>query len=500
MTVHGPRRTGYALLATSAALVALGAGPATAPTLAPTTGPATKPTTKPAAPVAAADTTAVKRGTLHLSFDADGVFEPVDPFEVRFAPKRYAGEFTIRKAIANGTTVAKGDLLLSVDTDPIDRQIAAGESALAVANATVAKAEADVTLGEKSDALAMDYARQSAADAEAGLKRWDTADGPAAVTMGGLQAKQMDNALEDATDELDQLRQMYKTEDLTNKTADIVLKRAVQNHAIYEVYDKVAKVMADRATTYEPAVARHALAAGTAAQQQSVDHLAASQAQVRVVRAASLAGARAAAAEVERALSELKKDRATLTVTSPIDGVVVYGTFARKSWTPIDPKRMAVDEKVSAEQVLMTVYQPGKLKVVVACDESKIAAMAPGTAVSVQPAIGNGPALDGTCGTAARLPSGSTAAATVDVPVTLAKPADASLLPGYAADVDVDVPPVKDVLLVPASAVFHGRVMVHTPDGKDEPRPIIRGATDGKQVQVRSGLAEGDLVLTKYKN
>jgi hypothetical protein len=29
---------------------------------------------------------------------------------------------------------------------------------------------------------------------------------------------------------------------------------------------------------------------------------------------------------------------------------------------------------------------------------------------------------------------------------------------------------------------------------------VVRGVTDGKQVQIRSGLTEGELVLTKYKD
>jgi len=55
------------------------------------------------------------------------------------------------------------------------------------------------------------------------------------------------------------------------------------------------------------------------------------------------------------------------------------------------------------------------------------------------------------------------------------------------------------VLLVPASAVWHGKVWVHTAGGKDQPRPVAVGRTDGQQVEVRSGLADGDVVLTKAK-
>ncbi len=458
--------------------------------------PTTAPSSQPA--VAAADVTVVGRGTLDLSFGTDGVFEPVDPCKVRLAFRRYAGDLTVRTAAANGSRVAKGDVLLSVDADPIDRQIAAAESAADVARAGVAKAESDVALGERSDALAMDTAKQAAADAQAGLKRYDQADAPAAVAAAGLSAKEMDAALDDSTDELDQLRQMYKSEDLTSQTADIVLKRAVRQREIYKVSDQVAKVMADRAATFEPAVHRHGLASAVAAQAQSVDELVASQAQGRVARSGGLVTARAAAADADRAVAELKRDRAALTVTSTVDGVLVYGAFADKAWQPMDPDKLAIDQKVSADQVLMTVYQPGKLKVAAACGQSTVLMMGPGTRVTVRADALYDVPYDGTCGAAVPVAGSSKRDATVDVPVSLPAAVDLRLVPGLYASVAVDVPPAADVLVVPATALFHGRVKVRGPDGKFAPRPVVVGHTRDDKAEVRAGLVDGDTVLTTY--
>ncbi len=459
--------------------------------------PATGPTTSPVA--VPADCTVVRPSTLSLSFDADGVFEPVAPFKVRFALRQYDGSLVVRRAVADGATVAKGDLLLAIDTDPIDRQIAAAASAVEVARAGVTKAESDVALGEKADALAMDTAKQSAADAEAGLKRYDQTDAPNAVVAAGLPAKEVDAALDDATDELDQLRQMYKSEDLSNQTADIVLKRAVRQQDVYRTMDRVAKVLADRATTYEPAVRRHAMGAGVAAEAQSVDALAASQAVARVRRAAALTAARAAAADADRARAELDRDRAALTVTSPVDGVVVYGSFADKAWQPLAPDRLAADQKVQSNQTLMTVYQPGRLAVMTACGEARLRLMSPGTPVTVRAAVVPEASYAGTCGTTVDLPASARRDATVDVPVTL--PAvDPRIVPGMFAAVEVDAPPAAGVLTVPATAVFHGRVCVRASDGTVAVRPVTLGqAVNGKD-EVRAGLHDGDVVLTTYKD
>jgi multidrug efflux pump subunit AcrA (membrane-fusion protein) len=200
----------------------------------------------------------------------------------------------------------------------------------------------------------------------------------------------------------------------------------------------------------------------------------------------------------DRDLADLKRDRAALTVTSPIDGVVVYGAFDHKAWQPVDPKRLAPDEKVQPEQVLLTVFQPGKLKVTAACPLSKVTLLPPGSRVTVtSPAVPEA-SYDGTAGAAAVVVTGSKADATVDVPVTVTG-VDPHLAPGYTATVAVDVPPVTDVLLVPTSSVWHGKAWVHGADGQDEPRLVRVGRTDGQQVEVRSGLSDGDVVLTKAK-
>jgi multidrug resistance efflux pump len=504
MTAHTRHRRGVLSAAAAAAVglisvavIRAGGAPTTAPA---TTQPTTAPAKVAAKPAPSADTTVVKRGTIHLSFDADGVFEPVDPFEVRFAFRHYQGELTIRKAVAPGATVAKGDVLLALDTDPIDRQIAAAESAATVAAAAVAKAESDAALGDRADGLAMDYAKQAAADADLDLKRWDQTDGPAAVLAGSLKSREYGDALDDASDELDQLRQMYKTEDLTNQTADIVLKRAVRTVELYKKMDAVGKSLADRASTYEPAVHRHALSAEAAQHAVSVDELVAQQAEGRVYRAAALVAARAAAAAADRHVAELKRDRASMVVTSPVDGIAVYGSFADKSWSPIEPRKLAVDESVQAEQVLITVCQPGKLRVAAACPEAWITRLPPGQRVRVMPDVLRDAAYDGTCGPAAPVASSAKWDADITVPVELATPVDPRVMAGQYAFVQVDLPPAADVLLVPPSAVYHGKVWVRDADGTDHPRPVKLGRGDGDGDEIVSGLVAGDVVLTKAKD
>jgi multidrug efflux pump subunit AcrA (membrane-fusion protein) len=80
-----------------------------------------------------------------------------------------------------------------------------------------------------------------------------------------------------------------------------------------------------------------------------------------------------------------------------------------------------------------------------------------------------------------------------------AVPQGTTVFPGMAATVVVEAGLAEDVLVVPVTAVQgsvqQGNVWVVGPDGEPARRPVTLGLTDGEQVEVREGLAEGDEVL-----
>jgi cobalt-zinc-cadmium efflux system membrane fusion protein len=455
----------------------------------------TAPSTTQSATDSTPETTIVHRGTLKLAFEAEGVFAPLDPFEVRLSLHQYQGELRVQKAAVADRTVAKGDVLLALDTAAIDRQITAAESALDVAKANLAKAESDVTLGDRADKIAMDASKQSLADAQESLARWDKTDGPAAVLAGKMPVMQADEVVDNATDELAQLKLMYKSEDLTNQTTDIVLKRATRTLEQAKSADQLAKQLSDKAITFDVAVHRRGLASAVESATLAVDQQQATQAQAQVTRAGALATAKAAAADAQRTLDDLKRDRTAMTITAPFDGVVVYGTFDHRAWQVGDTKHFLPDQKVPADQTLMSVYHPGKMKALLICPESKIALVPAGTKVTV-----TSPALPGIEYTGAAEAVGTFVTMdkdlpTIDVPIALL-PVDEHLVPGYAINVAVEVPALKYALLIPTTAVAHGHVTLQHADGKQESKAVVIGHTDGKEVEIVSGLKENDVVLT----
>lgn len=83
--------------------------------------------------------------------------------------------------------------------------------------------------------------------------------------------------------------------------------------------------------------------------------------------------------------------------------------------------------------------------------------------------------------------------------VRCAVPGDVRVFSGLAAQMVIAGGIAENVLVVPMTAVEGsaetGNVYLVLPDGTTEVRPVVLGLNDGINVEVKEGLAEGDLIL-----
>jgi multidrug resistance efflux pump len=471
------------------------------------TGPTTAPATSPA-DANAGRTTVVRRGDIQLAIDFKGVFEPVQPFEVRLRTRKYHDDFIVMHAVAPGSKVAKGDVLLELDSDKIDLAIAAAENELEIARTNLAKAEQDVRLAQQADTLAMSNAKQHLVNAQTSLKRWDDIDSGITMLMYDLYSKFIDFDIEMLSDRLDQLHKMYQSEDLTNQTADIVMKEATRELALYKILGKIDHNVTDRYAQFQAAIQREEMSEVIDQQTVGVAQLGATQTQGHALRDTTLVTARSAAAEATKNLDQLKRDREMFSIVSGIDGVVVYGNFEHKSWHPLEPHKLAAGEKVAADQILMTVYRPGDLRLAVECPEEQLSFLSPGVKVHVTPVAAPATDLEGVCGPLPVVgePMGHQQIFNLNFELPSV---DARFAPGYWADVNLDAGRRENVLMVPATAIWRDKVWIAKPvvgvkagtEGSllEEPRTVVIGASNGQQVEIKSGLVEGDVILTQAK-
>jgi multidrug efflux pump subunit AcrA (membrane-fusion protein) len=459
--------------------------------------------TSPPASKPAPDTsqlTQVHRGSLTISLDLHGVFVPVDSFELRITPKQFKDDLIIKQMVKTGQKISKGQNILELETDKIDLQLAAVADELKLAQANLTKAESDATLGEKADELAMNNQKDSLANAQTNLKRWDDTEKDAFLAaQSTIQMMQVNAEVENDTDELNELKKMYKSEDLTNQTADIVLKRANKQLEIALASQKVHKVETDHAVEVDAVIRRQQYVSTFNEQTLALTNLQAAQAQGKVARASALFGAKASATASAKKLDELKSDRSQFTVVTPIDGIAVFGPFEHNSFHQSDPAHFAAGEKVPAEQVLLTVYTPGHLALAVECPESQLLTFPVSAKVSATPA--SLPQVTYDASLQAHefvVESDASFDLHADLPAV-----DERLEPGFKAAVNFDGGKIDNVLLVPASAILHGKVQVCKPGEKIElavPTTVVIGRTDGTNVEITSGVKEGDWVVTQPKH
>ncbi len=442
------------------------------------------------------DTHVAKKGTLTPVLELDAAYEAVESLEVRLRFESTSVDAALQRVAAHGEAVKKGDILLALDRGPLERQAAAAEHELRGARAALAKARADLELGAKADALALAQAENAAKDAVAELKLFDEVEGKHLVLNAELSLKQMEDMVSDQQEELAQLEKMYKGEELTSATAEIVVRRARRGLERARVYAAMAREGVEAAKARQPQQRRR-FSDGVESTRSALAQLKAQQALSAVQRDVEMSKAAATVQQQEENLGKLRRDLEALTVKAPFDGRVFWGQHQNGQWPALEQAGQALHlgDKPQAGAVLLTLCGAA-LRARAELPEADYFAADVGASARVAPVAARLRGVDGRVAAKgmAALPRG--AAPAFDLRIDLAAPPD-DLLPGMKAKATLAGRPLKDIVLVPVAAVTtvgdkHSVKVVK--DGKAAERDVQVGRGDGKSIPVLEGLAEGEAV------
>ncbi len=440
----------------------------------------------------------VEKGRLTPKLELEATFEPARTSEVRLRFDAYQGEMKILSVASHAGPVRKGDTLLSIDPKPLKKQIDAAENEMRVARAALAKEQADSDLGARADALALSEAERALKNAEEELRIYDEVDSRQILQRVDLNVKGYEDYVSDQQEELDQLEKMYESEELTNATAEIVVRRARRTLERMKItlamVRENARVFKD---VYFPEQ-RKTIVASVEKVRQAFEALKASQAQARVQREAELARARAAVEQKGEQLDKLREDLEKFTVPAPFDGRVFYGPFQQGQWPMAEQmtKMLLPGEKAQPQQVLMTLCAPG---VTVSADlpEKHYTEAHPGQAASVAPAAFPDLKMEGRVSLKGKVPRPRGPGPSFEVSIEL-KGRNEEILPGMKAKATLIGEELRDVVLVPSKAVASSgdkSTVTVSKDGKKSAREVKVGRTDGEMTQIRSGLEPGEQIV-----
>ena len=461
---------------------------------------------------AQAQTAPVSRGSLVVTVKAVGAVTAPPEMTLNFG----LGGRVAKLEVAEGDTVQAGDVLAQLDTTDSELQVAKAETALAVAQAQLARAGAGASEAE----IASAQAGLSAAQAQ----YEQVQAGPLAADIAAAQA-----ALKSAETSYEQLLAGPNKDEVAVVNANLEKAKIVRQRAQAE-YDRFAwregfeaspqaAALQQATIDYQQALASYNLAVAGPTDEQldrTQAQIAQARAQLERLRAGGTsAELKGAAAQVARAQAELDRllkgptseelaiaqaqvDQAQIALEQAARQIE-RATLVTPSSGTIVSVAANVGQSISAGTPVFTLVDLSNLQVKAAVNEMHIGLVQEGQKAFVRLEAFPDQVMEGRVSEIATLPT--VVAGTANYPLTIElTSADVALRPGLAAQVEIITSEKTDALLVPKGALRlkEGKWTVSVlRQGQAIDTQVEIGGRQGRAVEVLDGLIEGEKVIMR---
>ncbi len=472
-----------------------------------------KPKPEPKAEPAKRQTHKVEKGPFKIEVSLKGIFEAEDMTEVALSPEAWipekGGTLRVLKAVQHGAAIRKGETVLWLDLERIDQVIADLKMESDLGELAYKQAEEELRVLENASLQDRASAERLKKQVDEDLRRFLDKDKAATQKRAHFYVKSAANWLAYIKEELRQLEKMYKANDLTEATEEIILKRQRDMVERAQFFFKEAEE--DRDQVLQIDLPRR---------EQSLKELAAKTAllvyKARIVvplemeqKRLTLEKLKTQRAKSAERLHKLRKDREGLTLKAPQDGLVYYGKCVRGQWITAGEmaRKLQRGQTLMPDEVLFTIVaRPVFVRAVI--EEKDLHLVRDGQVGKIVPTADPDRKLAGKIQQVTYVPisAGQFECRIHLVPgkdtPRLSLPPEAFLLPGMACTVKLTPYRKTDALAVPAAAVFTEEldedqhyVYRALKDGKHEKRPVTIGRKTASQVEIVQGVREGDELL-----
>ena len=449
----------------------------------------------PATTAAAPKTHKVATEDLTLTFDRDGRIDSAKHVKVRLLPEAYGGGFEVAEVLKRGGRVKKGDVLLRLDSESIDKAIDDAKIDADHAARRLKIAQAEVVVMKEDNATRLEQVAKARTKAEKEVEIWDKYESPDMLRQQELGMMSREFGMADQKQELAQLEEMYSGTHLAQETKDIVLDRARRGVMMGEEYMKLAKNDETVAKQYRHPQRDEQVRDALKWAKEDESHAKVGVTSTEDRKAMDLEGAERGVKDSQEKLADLTADRALLEVVAPADGIMTNIELEAK-------------DNVGARQAICEILDPTDLVVKFSAlpEDLRILAPAEGEAVrNVTLRLPDFPEikLNGTITEMGEMIStGGGEANTIPVTVKIAGASNPMLRLGLKCKVGAERT-LKGVLAVPKECIKTeaGKTTckVLTAGGKTEERTIVVGPSNDKLTMVVEGLKTGDEVVIEEK-
>lgn len=450
-----------------------------------------------AAPLWAGEIT-VEKKPFQATVSFDGTFLPSETHLLAIDPEAWS-DFTIVDLVPQGEMVKKGDQVVEIDTEAIDQQLADDVDATRLRKMALANAERELENLEKSTPWKLDVAEKAYQRAKEDYQYFKEVGRPLQEESAKRSLESAERYLEYATEELNQLLKMYKEDDLTEETEEIILKRQRYQVDAAEFRLKTAKL--DTVRDLEVSIPRSALDREQALKDAELAWVTQRESLPRALEQKRLE-VKKLRVEDERAdekSAKLKADRAAMEVRAPANGRIYYGEINDGKWDAGNAaKFMKPGGKIPAKTVFATVIpSDASLQVHAFVDEKLISRIEKGQSGYVAPGSAPRARLGVKVASAASYPAVD---GNYHIVLDVTGEADGlHLVPGMKGKVTLTTSPVGERLSVPVKALHEepdGSYTVEVKEGDQTKKVAVTvGSESNGQIVVRSGLQPGQVVI-----
>ena len=456
-------------------------------------------------PKADGPTHQVKKESFKIEVKLKGVLAAGKTTEMYLHPEAWS-RFVVLDAVAHGSRVQRGDRLVSFDTKGIDKAIRDLEAQQELNALGMKQAEEELRLLEKVAPFDLETAKlmreRSSEDQklhEEEYRKWS-------VKASNKSVQSSEERLEYELEELKQLEKMYKADDLTEETEEIILKR--QQNWVNQL-----RYYLERTKNSQDRLLNVSLPRTDEDVKRRKNYESLNWERISTLLPLTLSRARLDLAKrkydhnkgVER-LAKLREDREGMEFKAPSAGYVYYGESFRGNWVTMSAltAKLRRGGKVMPHEVIVTIVESGKMTLMADVPEKELAHLRSGISGVARPTS------DPDRKILAKLERIAPVAVSrgkfgATISVKLGK--NEKLTPGMTCNVKFVPYSKKSAIAVPSKAVFTDEidddlkyVLLIGKDGSQEKRTVTVGKKSSNKTEILKGLKEGDIIaLSKPK-